>query len=357
MHEFREIEIAGHVSAERELPYAGRMSIVDRCTSPADVIREIDAAEAAGVRRILLSIDSMGGEYSAALAMFGRLRRFSNGGGEVVAFVARASSIAPGVVLAADYIVLGSDARFAVHSAWNPGGELAIRDANREMARWFSRRTLMPESELLEIMSEGPHHVTWFLGLAAIQTGFADEVGTLERAREIASGGPLPETIRRVELAARARERDVEVSERSDNLKDASTTAIVLSTQPSQGVEGFTWPNTSTIYPVSPSDALVKRHEMAARNWTAQNGVPAGRFMGVAWSPTLSRFCAIGYNGPDGFAVTTSDGTNYAAQTIPAGVYKGICWDPAGGKYIAVGYGICATSSTGLTGSWATNRS
>jgi hypothetical protein len=76
--------------------------------------------------------------------------------------------------------------------------------------------------------------------------------------------------------------------------------------------------------------------------------------MGVAWSPTLSRFCAIGYNGPDGFCVTTSDGTNYAAQTIPAGVYKGICWDPAAGKYIAVGYGICATSSTGLTGSWAT---
>jgi ATP-dependent protease ClpP protease subunit len=331
--DYATIEIVG-LLAEEHVPYLAPLcgglvrNMADSCTFAPDVIEQIAAAEAKGIRRLLVIVDSVGGSYRVGLEIHDHLLSYADRGGEVIVYVRnRASSVAPLVALAGTFIVLDPSARgYLVHAAWSEHGEPAIDRANLACATRIAFRTFLPARELYEMICSRGYSGTLFQGIAAVQTGFADELGSLERARDLAAGrAPIPTTLRRVEMARRAREQDVGLSNRFDNLNGAL------------GTEGFSWPNTPTLYPLSPSEALASRHEMAARNWTAQNGVPAGRFEGVAWSPTLARFCAIGSNGPSGFCVTTSDGTNYAAQTIPAGAYKGICWDPAAGKYIAVG--------------------
>jgi hypothetical protein len=119
------------------------------------------------------------------------------------------------------------------------------------------------------------------------------------------------------------------------------TTAIELSTQQSDGVEGFTWPNTPTIYPTSPSEALVSRHELAARNWTSRT-IPAGTYTAVAGNG--STWTAIGaYT-----CATSPDGVAWTSRSFPVAGAEALAWN--GSTFAAVGSGTtAATSPDGVT--------
>jgi ATP-dependent protease ClpP protease subunit len=325
--QYREIEITGLLATEHVphmAPYANVLNAATVTTLAPKVIAEIDAAEAAGVRRLLLVVDSVGGRYSVARAIFDRIRAFSDRGGEVITYVRKASSIAPAVALAGDFIVLDPGARYLVHSMWSAAGEPAIRYANRDMAVWLASRTFLPAGELFELIDSRGYNGTAFQGIAALQTGFADELEGLERAREVAAMEEIPWTARRSQLAAKPIDWD--------------------------GTEGYgVAPVIPTTYPAYTAAAAIETRAMQfaslSRTWPAAVTLPGGAFYhGLAFDGT--NLVAVG---DGGLVATSPDGgatwTQRTLSSYPSANYK--CAIALGATIFIGGQGVIQKSTDG----------
>ena len=127
-------------------------------------------------------------------------------------------------------------------------------------------------------------------------------------------------------------------------------------TEPRQG--HFSIAESSNIIVVT-SDAGASPTIVAAHFFTSTDGVtwtsrtnPTGSQMrGIAWSPKLGRFTAVGAND----ILTSTNGTSWSALTVPvAQVWNDVIWDAHSERFIAVSHeGFVLTSSDGI--SW-TNR-
>ena len=331
---YREIEIIGsllHTFVPRggKYGYGGHCTVTVCTTVDRDVIAAIDAAEAAGAARLLLVVDSFGGEVHCAHAVAARVRRFSSTVGPVVAFVRKADSSAPAVALEADFVVLAADGRFLVHGAvGEPGGD--PQPTHETMAAALAARTGMDARLLMDLMNDGPGRGYRVDGDDALRWGFADEIGTLERARELATGADLPETNRARRIAARR------------SAAQTSSDVDPVATMSSESTYNGT-------FSLSPG---ARDHEAAARNWIARTA-PGVSLRAVAHSGLV--WCAVGSSG----CATSSNAVAWTSQTIPAGDYESIAWN--GSVFCAVGDGVCATSPDGSawtartigTGTWA----
>jgi ATP-dependent protease ClpP protease subunit len=142
----------------------------------------LDAARAAGAKALLLDVNSSGGLVTESLAIARGLRRFSNEVGPVVAYVANlAGSGASLAAVSADYVVIAPQATVFIHEP--QGG----RDDHRPYLRnaledIYTARTLAPREQLAGYMAGA---VT-FDSCMAVSYGFADEVGSSQRASAIA---------------------------------------------------------------------------------------------------------------------------------------------------------------------------
>ena len=91
-------------------------------------------------------------------------------------------------------------------------------------------------------------------------------------------------------------------------------------------------------------------------NWTDRSG-PGDPYTwyDVVWSPEESLFCATSYNaGPTSRIMTSPDGTNWSLQTsIVTEQMHGVAWSPSLNLFAAVGGDVVQTSPDGVT--W-TNR-
>ncbi|KKN35827.1 hypothetical protein LCGC14_0779750 [marine sediment metagenome] len=67
-----------------------------------------------------------------------------------------------------------------------------------------------------------------------------------------------------------------------------------------------------------------------AITWTSRTSASARQWFSVCWSPELSLFCAVAYDGTVGVQVMTSpDGTTWTARTsASAQQWRSICWSP-----------------------------
>ena len=86
--------------------------------------------------------------------------------------------------------------------------------------------------------------------------------------------------------------------------------------------------------------------------WTQVDAPTTNNWRGVAWSPTLNLFVAVGDNHATNYeAITSSDGINWSEATgMPDGGYTDIVWSPEEAIFVAVQtLGPIATSPDGIT--------
>jgi len=343
----REIEITGSLLDRWAAPGTpvGPWAVVRHAVVAGDVIAEVDRAEAACVRVLLVVIESNGGGVVAAFEVAARLRRFSEAGGRVVAFLpGRCVSSAPVVAVAADVIVMAPGAAFGLHGGDGPGAAAT----DEAVAAVLADRTAAPIEWLRErFTSPGLGGLD---AAASLRLGWADMIGSLDDARRIANdlaaGLPLPDSRRSRWNTARG--------------LAAAATVLACGSAACGSSDG-------PIVAVPTYDAEARLHEVAASAWLPATGGPAS-----------STFTSIESNGADTVAVgylasdstqgrcarSTDGGITYSSPTIGT-PSNAIVWDPAHSVFIAIGAvgttGKCSTSPTGATwspqtmptGSWS----
>ncbi len=77
---------------------------------------------------------------------------------------------------------------------------------------------------------------------------------------------------------------------------------------------------------------------LGGQTWTSSTSANAQQWRSVCWSPALSLFCAVAYNGAVGVQVMTSpDGVTWTAHASPsAQQWTSVCWSPELGLFCAV---------------------
>jgi hypothetical protein len=335
---FREIEIIGSLFPEQVAPgmisYGKHTIKVTKSVSAAEVIAAVDAAERDGVRALLLVIESPGGDSDAGLCVYNRLRRFSQDGGGVVAFVqGLCVSVAPIIVQAADLVLMRSDARLSIHGALGSGA--AVLRSNEACARVLHERTGM-SLERLRVYGSEPELCCQAHDLGSVRLGWADLApATIEHARSFArllgQGVKLPE-----DLSARRRH----LATRELPSREAPSVVGALAHQTFSSDAG----------PVSvPHDSTRSTtHAIAFKTWTART-MPAGAWRSVAFGRGV--FVAVG--GANAQAATSPDAITWTKQTgLPSSfVASHVIWVEALGLFVAVGQGTfhVYTSTDGVT--------
>ena len=208
---------------ELRRPYIGTLvpqpwrkyQIAEQDTLPeSSVLAAIAAQRERGVRVLLLSIESNGGDVDAAFTLYDALRAFAAAGGIVVAYVAGwCASTATLIALAGDYLVVDPAAQLAIHSMLGPDAQ----EWNRRVLEVTAPRVLTPRDELATWLSfirhdderyvPGQPNVAKLDAALAVNHAWADLVGTREEAQafasSLASGGAVT-TPRRQALAERS---------------------------------------------------------------------------------------------------------------------------------------------------------
>lgn len=145
---------------------------------PTEIKEQVDALE--GVERINVYVNSPGGSVFAGIAIFNILRRSK---AHVTAYVdGLAASIASLIVLAADEVVIPTNALFMIHNPWigRASGEAGdLRQMADRLDRvkdvlitTYQEKTTLNADALSEMMDKE----TWLNGQEAKNLGFADSV-------------------------------------------------------------------------------------------------------------------------------------------------------------------------------------
>jgi ATP-dependent protease ClpP protease subunit len=151
---------------------------------------EIDAARDRDSRALLVEIDSRGGGAMAGFGMVEALHDFS---GPTIAHVSNlAASAASILALEADCLVIGPSGRLHIHDP--SGGD--VGDPEDRIARGiirgralevYERRTYVRREMLKAWMARyGQRDGTPVFADESVGFGFSDEVGTLDRAEDLA---------------------------------------------------------------------------------------------------------------------------------------------------------------------------
>jgi ATP-dependent protease ClpP protease subunit len=158
----------------------------DEILSERTVLAEIAAQQARGVRVLLITLETGGGNAEAGLAIYNAIRCFSRGGGTVIVHaVGWVASLGPLIALAGNYVFMTAGAQLVVHSALGPAAPAA--HANRLMLGVFTARTFTPPSMLEQWLSlrendKGEPARAILDAPAALYYGWADKVATREEA-------------------------------------------------------------------------------------------------------------------------------------------------------------------------------
>ncbi len=154
--------------------------------TPNDIKEELDKLK--GVDAINVYVNSPGGGVFAGVAIYNELKRFNK---PVTSYVdGLAASIASLIVLAADKVVMPSNAMMMIHSPWTCacGNAQELRDLAKKMDKvtesvlieTYHAKTGIKKDELKKMLDKE----TWLSGEEAVELGFAD---VLEKEQKIAA--------------------------------------------------------------------------------------------------------------------------------------------------------------------------
>jgi ATP-dependent Clp protease protease subunit len=162
----------------------------DTDVTPTDIARQLKELE--NVSELKLYVNSPGGGVYAGVAIFNALKRF---GKPITAYIdGVAASIASLIVLAADEVVMPSNAQLMIHNPylWGTSGDAnALRQTADRLDRvkdiivdTYKAKTGLDDEKLSQMMDEE----TWLRGPEALELGFVDSVDEEQKIAACFSG-------------------------------------------------------------------------------------------------------------------------------------------------------------------------
>lgn len=150
----------------------------DEDITPTDIKEELDKLK--DVDKVNVYVNSPGGGVFAGVAIYNELKRLNV---PVTSYVdGLAASIASLIVLAADKVVMPSNAMLMIHNPWTCtcGDAVALRDladrldklTDSVLIETYQAKTGMEKEELKKLLDAE----TWLSGAEAVEMGFADEL-------------------------------------------------------------------------------------------------------------------------------------------------------------------------------------
>jgi ATP-dependent protease ClpP protease subunit len=183
---FAEISLEGDLAFDaRYIPPDPTLPVVQL----ADVLRQMDEAQGAGRRAVLLVVDSYGGDAWAGFALYHALRELSEAGVHVVAYVkAIAGSTAALYVLGADYVVIDPAAAIHPHGSalQAPDNEVtrAVLETDGLLAgAVYAAHTFGRRDDVVRWVDQPGEEMR---AARAVGVGFADLTGDIRAARDLA---------------------------------------------------------------------------------------------------------------------------------------------------------------------------
>lgn len=146
--------------------------------TPTDIKEELEKLK--DVDEINVYVNSPGGGVFAGVAIYNELKRFNK---PVTSYIdGIAASIASLIVLAADKVVMPSNAIYMIHNPWSCvcGNASEMRDVadkldkitDSTLVTTYKAKTGLSEEKIKELLAEE----TWMNGEEAAELGFVDEV-------------------------------------------------------------------------------------------------------------------------------------------------------------------------------------
>lgn len=158
--------------------------------TPTEISQQLKELE--GVNSLNLYVNSPGGGVYAGVAIFNALKRFDK---PITAYVdGVAASIASLIVLAADEVVMPSNAQLMIHNPylWGTSGDAnSLRETADRLDRvkdiiidTYREKTNLDEAKLSQMMDDE----TWLRGEEALELGFIDSVDSDQKIAACFSG-------------------------------------------------------------------------------------------------------------------------------------------------------------------------
>lgn len=152
-----------------------------------DVMKEHQGAD------VTIHLDSEGGSVTDGLSMFNAISRHE--GMVTVHIDALAASIATVIAVAADRVIMNSNAKFMIHRAWTvaAGNCLDFRSMadlmemmDRDIAESYADKTGADPEHMLALMTAE----TWMDAKSALEAGFVDEINNVSRKNKPEAESP-----------------------------------------------------------------------------------------------------------------------------------------------------------------------
>lgn len=143
-----------------------------------------DLDEIRGAKRLVIRMNSYGGDANVANVIHNRLRELSRGGMEIICIVDGAAMSGGSLIMcAADLVRVNPSSLIMIHNAWSflfggySSAELleaaaSLEEYDRMQAAIYERKTGLSEREIRGMMEE----TTYMTGTEAVEKGFADEL-------------------------------------------------------------------------------------------------------------------------------------------------------------------------------------
>jgi ATP-dependent Clp protease, protease subunit len=151
----------------------------DTDVTPTELKKEF--ASLKGKKAVNLYVNSGGGGVFAGMAIYSMIKRMSDSGTVITAYVdGLAASIASVIVMAASKIVMPSNALMMIHNPWSMAAgaaddlrkEAEALDKVKEViVNVYAEKTGMSNDDISELMTDE----TWMTGEDALAFGFANE--------------------------------------------------------------------------------------------------------------------------------------------------------------------------------------
>lgn len=183
-----------------------------------EILADIDNAVQAGAKKLVLKINSLGGDVGVSITIHNRLREFANAGIDLCCIVDGVAMSGGSLIMCAcDNVTVHPSSLVMVHKCWGSvyGGYNAdelralatVYDAwDKAAIEIYKRKCGLSDTVISHMMSD----TTYMVGKEAIEKGFADELTDGEtfklaasadrtaiytNGRKIALAKPLPENI------------------------------------------------------------------------------------------------------------------------------------------------------------------
>ena len=179
-----ELTLYGEIVAQRPVDWWTDEPIPGDFIVQSEILQDLETAVKAGVKKIRLRINSVGGDAGVALTIHNRLREYAKNGVRISCIVdGLAASGGSLIMCAADDVEIHPSSLVMIHNCWSfifgPYNAADLRAAAERNDAWdaaqmeiYTRKTGLSAAVIRHMMAE----TTYMTGREAVEKGFADRL-------------------------------------------------------------------------------------------------------------------------------------------------------------------------------------